>query len=81
MCECSLLIDADTSAPIVIPGRDYQFTFSALGQQHVLLKGIRMDGIIDYAAAYKIEGSNGVRRGYMFIVGERDLADNIVGAA
>lgn len=41
------------------------------GKEFELLRGITMSGVIDYAACHEIENCHGVKRGYMFIVGEK----------
>jgi hypothetical protein len=71
MCECTLLVEKKTGKPIEIADAPHKFVYSRYGEEFVLLEDIKMDGIIDYAAAHEIKNSHGVKRGYMFIIGEQ----------
>jgi len=70
MCECTLLVEKRTGKPIEIANDLHKFVYSRYGKEFVLLEDIKMQGVINYAAAHEIKDSHGVKRGYMFIVGE-----------
>ena len=71
MCECTLLVEDKTGKPIEIADAEHSFIYERYGEEFVLLDKIKMSGIINYAAAHEIKDSHGVKKGYMFIIGER----------
>lgn len=71
MCECNLLVERNTGEAIEIADDLHSFTYVRYGKRFQLLDGIKMNGTLNYAAAHEISDSHGVKRGYMFIVGER----------
>lgn len=71
MCVCNLLVESKTGKPIEIADEAHYFVYSGGGKEFLLLEGIKMSGIINYAAAHEIKGMHGVKRGYMLIIGEK----------
>ncbi len=70
MCE-SLILDRKTGKAIEIKRDVHQLVYTGtIGGSSVLLEGFYMEGIINYASLHEIKESHGVKRGYMFIVGE-----------
>ena len=71
MCQNNLLIEHKTNKPIDIKPVSHSFKYNGL----VLLDHIEMMGVINYAACHEIKDMYGVKKGYMFIVGECDESD------
>jgi hypothetical protein len=70
MCEY-LIREQRTGKPIDIENRPHHFSYRGLTKETVLIKDIPdMKGVITYAAVHRIENSHGVKKGYMFIIGE-----------
>jgi len=73
MCKCELLVEARTTKPIEIPEAFHSFSYHGLTERVVLLENIKMSAVVaNYAAAHEISGMYGVKKGYMFILGEAD---------
>jgi len=70
MCEY-LIRSQKTDKPIEIENRTHNFTYRRSDGEIVLIKDIQdMKGVINYAAVHRIENTHGVKKGYMFIIGE-----------
>lgn len=73
MCESNLLIDRRTLKPIEVPPTKHRLVYTdILGREHVLLDDFQMPGRIDYAAAHAVKDCHGMKRGYLFAIGEAE---------
>ena len=76
MCQNKLLIERKTNQPIDIKPVKHSFVYRILDETFTLLDDIKMMGVINYAACYKIDDEMntqyGVKRGYVFVIGEKD---------
>lgn len=69
MCDCNLLREGFVE-PIDIPERKFRFVLEFDGKRHVPLDNFHLSGVVDYASVSAITEGHGVKRGYMFIMGE-----------
>lgn len=72
MCENRLIVERITNRPIEIEPVAHKVSYIGNGVESILLDGVQMKGIINYAAVYDVKDSYGVKNGYMIIIGERD---------
>lgn len=69
MCECNLLVDSHCK-PVPISLRPHNLIYHGDSGPTVLLQDFHMIGEITFASVSAIANCHGVRRGYMFIIGE-----------
>ena len=70
MCD-SVIVSRATGKPIEVQPAPHRLVYvDHLGQRHELLSGIPMDGRINFAAAHRLTDQYGIKRGFMFVVGE-----------
>ena len=76
MCQNNLLIERKTNQPIDINKTSHSFVYRTHEQTLTLLDNIEMMGVINYTSCYKIDDEMntqyGVKRGYVFVIGEKD---------
>lgn len=77
MCESKLIVDSNFQPIEFDCKKSYNFSFIRNGKQLILLKGFSMQGHINYAELREFTDEFGCSRGYMFIVGHKDIADFI----
>ncbi len=71
MCSNELLISNSAFTAIDVDNKEHKLTyFNTVGKEIELLSGFNMEGMLNFASISKITNSNGVKSGYMFIVGE-----------
>ena len=73
MCESKLIIDKKTTKPIEVPVmvEKFKFFIEFKGNKYELLSDFDLPGIINYAALHSLDDKFGVKKGYMFVVGEQ----------
>ena len=67
MCDCQLIVDQHTDQPVEIVSGRHWLTYN----EWILLDGFYLSGQINYAAVHTVSNAYGIKRGYMFIVGEQ----------
>ena len=70
MCD-SVIVSRATGKPIEVKPAPHRLTYiDHAGVRHELLTDIPMHGTINFAAAHRVSDQYGVKRGFMFVVGE-----------
>ena len=78
MCDHRLIVDKWWGPPDSYDPIPHYLEMSIDKSMVKLLGGIRMTGVLNYAAAHEIHGMHGVKHGYMFVVGEMEVIENNV---
>jgi hypothetical protein len=71
MCDCSVIIAGNEVDPFDIPDKPLRFTYTNQGVKRTLISDFRAPGNVNYAAIHRIENAFGVKRGYVFVIGEK----------
>lgn len=72
MCNCAMIMNNEITPEINIPKQKHEFSYiDSKGKRHTLLSDFDMEGVINFAELRAVKNELGFKRGYMFVVGEK----------